>query len=54
LPEPASFFICSRKKNTRIRFCAVGVTISLANEVFSAASIAALSLPCFSQSSISA
>ena len=37
LPPPASFFICSRRKNTRIRFCAVGVTISLANEVFSAA-----------------
>ncbi len=36
----ARFFICSRRKNTRIRFCAVGVTISLANEVFSARSIA--------------
>ena len=54
LPVPASFFICSRRKNTRIRFCAVGVTIRLANEVFSAASIAALSPPCFSQRSISA
>ena len=54
LPLPASFFICSRRKNTRIRFCAVGVTIRLANEVFSAASIAVLSPPCFSQRSISA
>ena len=42
------------QENTRIRFCAVGVTISLANDAFSARSIAALSPPCFSQRSISA
>ena len=49
-----SFFICSRRKNTRIRFCAVGVTVNFANEAFSARSIADLSPPCFSQRSISA
>jgi 3-hydroxyacyl-CoA dehydrogenase/enoyl-CoA hydratase/3-hydroxybutyryl-CoA epimerase len=53
-PGPAAFFICSRRKKTRIRFCAVGVTIRLANDVFSAFSIAARLPACFSQRSISA
>ncbi len=54
LPLPAAFFICSRRKNTRIKFCAVGVTISLANEACSAFSIAALLPPFVSQRSINA
>jgi len=45
-PSEANFLSCSRRKNTRIRFCPVGEVTSRANDWISAVCMALWSLPC--------